>query len=72
MDRSKEVYSQAATLAWAFHFEIQRRLQMKVRVHLLSGGHAGGQQGDDGEHVLQRVDHGHEGHDAHRQGVVIS
>lgn len=40
-------------------------------VYLFSRGHAGRQEGYDWEHVLQRVQHGHEGHDTHRQRVVV-
>lgn len=44
-----------------------RRLSWGTTVsHLFSRGHAGWQKGDDGEHVLQRVDHGNKGHDTHR------
>lgn len=39
--------------------------------YLFSRGHAGRQEGYDREHVLQRVQHGHEGHHTHRQGVVV-
>lgn len=39
---------------------------------LLGAAHAGRQERDRREHVLQRVDHRHEGHDRHRQGVVVA
>lgn len=34
--------------------------------------HARWQEGDDGEHVLQRINHRYECHDAHRQGIVVA
>lgn len=38
---------------------------------LLRATHAGGQQRDDGEHVLQRVDHGDKGQNRHGQRIVV-
>lgn len=50
---------------------ISKGLFSKSAFYLLSRGHARGQEGDDREHVLQRVDHGHKRHHAHGQSVVV-
>lgn len=38
---------------------------------LLGTTHAGGQERDDGEHVLQGVDHGDEGQHGHGERIVV-
>lgn len=39
---------------------------------LLRAAHAGGKERDDGEHVLQGIEHRDEGQDRHGQGVVVA
>ena len=38
---------------------------------LLGAAHGGGQERNDGEHVLERIEHGDEGQHGHGQGVVV-
>ena len=38
---------------------------------LLTAGHGGGEDGDDGEHVLQRVDQAGQGEDGERESVEV-
>lgn len=45
---------------------------LHLETHLLCRCHAGGQQRDDREHVLQRVDHCHKRHHRHGERIVVS
>lgn len=58
-----------------FFFLKKKRRKKSPRggvAYLFSRAHACRQQWYDGEHVLERIQHGYKGHHTHRQCIVIS